>query len=184
MRKYSLTLFIIIALVVTTPLHAQTKGIFLIKNTQKEMRVTTYYGQVKFFWWWILGNTDFQKQRILQFSAGYKPDSVALRENVEKLRALLPPVYQNPVRISVGEWRENNPDEKAIWFTEVFAEKNKGAFTVYGAYKIVFEGDDARIDQQRSNARIKHISFIFDKTELEALGKQLAALKMSQDVHN
>ena len=68
----------------------------------------------------------------------------------------------------------NKIDEKEIWFMEVFAQKDgRGNFKVYSAAKIIFEGTDARIDQQRMNPQIKNIEFIFDKTQLDNIGKQL-----------
>lgn len=185
MRKLPLSLLIIVCLGAGAPLTAQIKGIYLIKNCQKETRIDTYYKQVKFFWWWILERSNFQQQRLLRFSAGYQPDSIALRRNIDKMRVILPTTYRTPDSISIGLLRNNHPDEKAIWFTEVFAEKDKkGNFKVYAAYTVTFEGNDARIDEQRKDPRIKDVSFIFDEATLQALGKKLAAFPVSQDVHN
>lgn len=185
MRKSLPAILIIAFFAMGNPLSAQVKGIYLIKNCQHETIIDIYYNQIRFFWWWILNNnTDFQRQRLLNFAAEYRPDSVALRKDIEKMREVLPPAYKNPGNISIGLLRDNKPDEKAIWFTEVFAEKDKsGAYKVYAAYKITFEGTDARQDYQRKSARIKDIAFIFDEASLLQLASQLAALPITQDIH-
>lgn len=188
MRKYLSAILIIAFLTIGPRLSAQEKGLYLIKNCQRETIIDIYYNQIRFFWWWSLGNTDFQRQRLLKFAPGYQPDSIALRKDIEKLRALLPPAYTAKnnfsANISVGLLRDNKPDEKAIWFTEVFAEKDKsGVYKVYAAYKITFEGTDARLDHQRKNAMIKNILFIFDEASLKELSGRLAALPVTQDIH-
>ena len=62
----------------------------------------------------------------------------------------------------MGEnWYDNEPNENAIWFIQIFAQVDKaGTVKIYAAYKVTFEGDDARVDSQRSNPKIKNIEFI------------------------
>lgn len=186
MSKHLRIPILLCALFFAKGVSAQIKGIYLIKNCQRSTLIDNYYKQVKFFWWWMIGNTDFQQQKLLHFAEGYRPDSAALRKDKEKLRSLLPKEYNYAGDVSIGLLRDNRPDEKAIWFTEVFAEHDKktGTFKVYGAYKITFEGTNAHEVDTKKPLNIKSIQFIFEEADLQALGKRLAELPVSQDIHS
>lgn len=186
MYKLSRILLLALLLFAGKGLSAQIKGIYLIKNCQRSTLIDGYYKQVKFFWWWMLNNTNFQQQKLLYFVDGFRPDSVTLRTNKEKLMNQLPIEYKDPARVSIGLLRDNKPDDKAIWFTEVFAEHDKktGIFKVFGAYRLLFEGTNAHEIDSRKPPRIKSIQFIFDGPELQELGRKLAELPITQDIHS
>ena len=75
-----------------------------------------------------------------------------------------------------GDWYDNIPDEKSIWFTLIFCrEDKKGSFKIYSAIKVGFEGTDARLLEQRINPRINLLEFNFDKTELAKLLQKIRA---------
>jgi len=52
-------------------------------------------------------------------------------------------------------------------------EDKAGHITLHAAYKVTFEGTDARIDAQRDNPKIKNVEFITAKENLLLLEKIL-----------
>jgi hypothetical protein len=69
---------------------------------------------------------------------------------------------------------DNIPDEPAIWYENVFSKKEKdGTVTIYAAYRVTFEGNDARDDAQRISPKISNVQFIFEKGELKKIGDRL-----------
>jgi hypothetical protein len=137
------------------------------------MRTVTFQSQVSVFLKIIAKKAPLDKQKILIFSKNYKLDTTYLENQIEKLRKTLPPDFFQGTDY-LGGWYDNTIDEKKIWFTEIFAEKDKqGFYKVYSAVKIIFDGTDAKIEEQRMNPKITNIVFLFDKAELTKLGEQL-----------
>lgn len=171
-----------IALVWFNRINAQEYKTLEIRNCQHEMRTITFQHQVDFFWKWAygMGGADIAKQRILNFSPSYTVDSSFLRSQIAKIRKSVPPGFFN-IHLT-GDWFDDTSDESAIWFTVVLAKVGRsGDITPYAAYRVTFDGNNAHIDQQRMNPRIKNIEFIFDKPGLAKLSAQLKTLPRSDD---
>jgi hypothetical protein len=152
---------------------SQQGKIYNLRNCQKEMRTVTFQSQVNVFLKIVSKKATFDKQKVLKFSTSYKLDTAYLENQIEKLRKTLPPDFFQGTDY-LGGWYDNKMDEKKIWFTEIFAEKDKqGIYKPYSAVKIIFGGTDAKIEEQRMNPKITNIVFIFDKAELAKLGEQL-----------
>lgn len=148
--------------------------IFLLRNCQGEKRTFTFGSPTGFFKWWVNGKTNLETNRIATFSKDYPLDSNFLRNSIDKVKKSLPSKFWTfPME---EPWHENLPDENAIWFTQIFAQVEKsGNIKVFSAIKVTFEGDDARIDRNRMNPKIKNVEFILNKDEIKALEKKLKA---------
>jgi hypothetical protein len=153
---------------------SQKHVIYTLKNSQKEDRIATYHGQYKFFWNWVWKpQYSFRDQKVLQFSESFKPDTVYIRQKVEKIRKTLPNDFWNPVNF-YGDMFDHEPQEAGIWFINTFIRQEKyGGLKVYAAYKVTFEGNDARVDATRHSPKIKGIEFIYDKPRLAEYEKQI-----------
>jgi hypothetical protein len=150
-----------------------------LRNCSKEMRVVTFNSQLNFFKRWAYGLGKFDNQKVLFFSPNYKIDSNYLNENFKKIRGTLPKNFGTLMERE--EWYDIEPNQDSIWFIQMFGQIDKnGFFKIYSAYKITFEGTDARVDLQRVKPKIKDIEFIFDKQALQLLDKKL---KHSSKVH-
>ncbi|MFT3933704.1 MAG: hypothetical protein QM726_08835 [Chitinophagaceae bacterium] len=145
-----------------------------LRNCNKELRTMTFNSQTSFFKWWVYGKTDLASNKVAYFSKDYNIDSNYLKENINSVRKLLPKNFWTfPMN---DHWYDNEPNENAIWFTQIFAQLDKaGNIKIYAAYKITFEGDDASVDRQRMNPKIKNIEFILNKEDIQALEKKLKA---------
>lgn len=143
-----------------------------LRNCSKEMRTVTFNSQMSFFKWWVYGNTDLESNKVVYFSKDYKIDSNFLRKNINKVKKSLP---KNFWTLPMGEkWYDNEPNEDSIWFIQIFAQIDKAAnIKIFSAYKITFEGNDARIDSQRAYPKIRNIEFILDKEAIQVLEKKL-----------
>jgi hypothetical protein len=143
-----------------------------LRNCSKEMRTVTFNSQMSFFKWWVYGKADLESNKVAYFSKDYDLDSNFLKENINRVKKSLP---KNFWTLPMGEnWYDNEPNENAIWFIQIFAQVDKaGNIKIYSAYKVTFEGDDARVDRQRSNPKIKNIEFIISKENIQALEKKL-----------
>lgn len=143
-----------------------------LRNCIKEMRIITFHSQMKFFKMWVYGKADLNSNKLAFFSRNYYLDTNFLKENINKVKKSLP---KNFWTFPMGEnWYDNEPNENAIWFIQVFAQVDKaGNIKIYSAYKVTFDGDDARIDRQRSNPKIKNIEFIISIEEIQALERKL-----------
>jgi hypothetical protein len=129
-----------------------------------------------FFCRWTFGKANFREQKILIFSKGFKVDTLFLHNQLVKLKATLPKNFFGQGNF-FGDWYDNQPDEQSIWFTQVYAEKDKlGNFKAFSAFTITFEGTNARDDNQRADPKIKNIEFIFDKERLLLLAGKLKSL--------
>ena len=143
-----------------------------LRNCSKEMRVVTFEEQIGFFWNWVYGQTKLETTKMLHFSDQYKVDSNYLRRKINEVRKSLPPKFWT---FPMGEeWFDNEPNQDSIWFIQLFVQIEKtGKVKIFSAYKIIFEGNDARESEQRQNPRIKDIEFILDKQRLLALESKL-----------
>lgn len=143
-----------------------------LRNCSKELRTMTFSSQMSFFKWWVYDKIELASNKVAYFSKDYHVDSNYLRENISRVRKMLPKNFWD---LPMGEsWYDNEPDEKAIWFIQIFAQVDKAGNTkIYAAYKVTFEGDDARVDRQRSNPKIRNIEFILNKEDLKALEMKL-----------
>ena len=129
---------------------------------------------MSFFRWWVYGNTDLKSDKRVKFSSSYKVDTNFLTKNIERVKKSLPADFWN--FRSGGQMFENQPNESAIWFTEIFANVDKsGNVKIYSAIKVTFEGTDARIDAQRRDPKIKNVEFIIEKSDIEKLQRKLKA---------
>lgn len=145
----------------------------LLRNCHKELRIMTFASQTSFFKWWVFGKTNLESNKVVYFSKDFVLDSNFLRKNIDKVKKSLPPNFWTfPMR---EIWMDNEPNEDAIWFIQIFARVDKpGKIKIFSAYKMIFEGNDARIDDQRTNPKISDIEFITDQNDLKALEKKLA----------
>ena len=175
---YKLVICFGLPLLYTTPALCQEYKLFTIRNCQQELRTVTFQGQVRFFWKWAVGMSDISRQTILLYSARYKVDTAFLRQQIEKMRQTLP---KNFLSVHLAEdWYNNVPDTPGIWFTEALAQIDKqGHITIFSAYRVTFEGDNAQITEQRIDPKITNIEFIFDKATLAKLAAQLKTLPLS-----
>jgi len=58
------------------------------------------------------------------------------------------------------------PNEDAIWLMDLFSQIDKnGNVKIFAAYKITFEGTDAKQDKNRMSPKIINVEFIPDKGE-------------------
>jgi hypothetical protein len=154
-------------------LFSQEVKVYNLRNCQSELRTVTFDGQLSTLNWWVIRKTKLKDQKVLQFSPSYKLDSSWLINQIEKLRKTLPSSYFQPHSF-MSDWYNNYPDEPAIWFLQVYAYKDKSEkFHPLAAFKVVFDGDDARVDAYRRSATIKNIIFIFDKAELAKIALKL-----------
>jgi hypothetical protein len=158
--------------------HAQKYRVDVIQNCQMETRTVTFYSQVSFFRRCIEGRGNIRNQKLLLFSPSYAVDTVFLEQQIEKVKKTLPAgFFVGPV----GDRYNNSPDEKAIWFEVLFSREEKTGKNInYAAYRITFDGDDARIDRQRMAPKITNIQFIFDKSGLLEISKHLKSLSPVQ----
>jgi len=176
MNKLLHITFLIVFITYNKSLFSQERKIYNVRNCQGEMRTTTFQNQIQFFNRWVYGKANFKEQKILNFSKGYKIDSLSLYNQILKIRGTLPKSFFTAGNF-FGDWYNNLPDEKSIWFTQAFAEKDQqGNFKVFSAFKIIFEGNNAHNDIQRTDPKIKDIEFIFDKDQLLQLSKKLKLL--------
>lgn len=152
---------------------AQTGQILQLRNCQKERRVTTYESQVKIFWQLVGGWTTLRTQKWVKFSPSYVVDTALLEKQIEKVRKSLPGNYFKSKKL-MGEWYDNSPEESAIWFTIIFTNGGDPAeLKVFSAIKIIFTGDDARLDGNRSDPLIKEVEFIFEPGKLKVIKDKL-----------
>ena len=75
-----------------------------------------------------------------------------------------------------GDRYNNAPDEKTIWFEMIFSSKEKTGQVIHAAFRITFDGNDARITEQRMAPQITNVQFVFDKVELAKIGDRLKKL--------
>lgn len=143
-----------------------------LRNCSGEKRTVTYSNGIDFIYNWVLGQTSLAVNKTVLFSKVNKPDSNFLKSGIYELRKALPANYWS---FPFGtEWYDYLPNEKGIWFIRILAYEDKaGHITFHAAYKITFEGTDARIDAQRANPRIKSVEFITAKENLAVLEKIL-----------
>ncbi|MDF2187895.1 hypothetical protein [Paraflavitalea sp. CAU 1676] len=174
MKKQSILLLVFLAFVSGS--YCQSFEVNTLRNCQGEMRTFTFQSQVKIIWKCVAKWTTLREQRILNFSPEYKLDSAYFDNQILKIRKALPVnFFKDPTKVSFF-WHNNVPDEKAIWFIELFMQKDsKGKYIVYAAVKVEFDGTDAKVDRQRSDPKIKALTFILDRNELDELGKKLKA---------
>lgn len=137
------------------------------------MRTATFGGQNKMFWKFVAGHSKISQQRVLKFSPGYRLDTIQFEKQIEKVRKTLPASFFTTLDF-LGDWLDNIPDEKAIWFMLVFAQKDsKGNYKIFSAIKITFDGTDARVDNQRRDPFITNLEFIFEESRLKQLAVKL-----------
>lgn len=158
---------------------AQEHRVDVIQNCQSENRTFTFYSQVNFFRRWIAGRGDLRSQKVLRFSPSYSVDTLFLQQQIEKVRKSLPKdffklnntgsLYEGPE----GDRYNNVPDAPAIWFEMVFSDERKTGQVIYAALRIAFDGNDARVTEQRMMPRIANVQFIFDRNELAKIGRHL-----------
>lgn len=143
-----------------------------LRNCSKEMRTSTFNSQMNFFKRWTYGLGKLNDQKVLFFLPTYKIDSNYLNANFLKIRHALPINFD---RLAEREdWYDNEPNKDSIWFIQIFGKIDRNfSFNIYAAYKITFEGTDARIDEQRREPKIKNIEFIYEKEKLLLLEAQL-----------
>jgi hypothetical protein len=167
---------LILCVLVCSNINSQERKIYNLRNCQNEARTTTFREQIHFLNLFVLGKSHFSDQNVLHFSVSYNPDTLLLNKQAQNIRKTLPSDFLSS-RNPFGDWYDNVPDEKSIWFTQIFAEKDKqGNFKIYSAYKITFEGSNANEDNQRTNPKIKNIKFIMDKQSLLKLSEKLKSL--------
>ena len=144
-----------------------------LRNCQGSMMMVTFQTQLNVLKHCVLGETTLATQKVIHFSRDYKVDTAWFNQQIAKVRKTLPASYFRKIGVS-GGWYDNNPDEKAIWFILIFAHLNKdGTFKPYSAIEVYFEGDDARIDEQRINPAIRDVRFVFDAARLKELLQKL-----------
>jgi len=142
------------------------------RNCNKEMRTMTFISQLNSFKNWVYGQGNMETNKVVQFSPKYQLDSTFIRQNIIKVRKALPKDFWN---FSVWEEMYNNePNEDAIWFMHLYSQIDKnGNVKIFSAYKITFEGTDARQDINRRDPKIINVEFILDKVKLAALENNL-----------
>ena len=147
-------------------------ALFLLRNCSGELRTVTFGGPTNFFMWWAFGKSDLKSQKVVFFSKDSRVDTSELRAGVDRLRKSLP---ENFLHAGLTEnWFENEPNEDSIWFIKIFAQVEKSQnIKIYSAYKVVFDGNDARIDHQRTNPKVRDVIFITEKNAILALEKKL-----------
>ena len=144
----------------------------MLRNCQKDLRTATFHQGINFFAYCAMGVLKLEDNKVAKFANGYRVDSNFLRQNIEKLKKSLPPKFA--AEGLPQDSYENEPDEKAIWFIKMFAQKDKaGNIKIFSAYKVTFEGIDATIGANRINPKITKIDFITDKPAIQALEKKL-----------
>jgi hypothetical protein len=132
----------------------------------------TFISQLNSFKNWVYGQGNMETNKVVQFSPKYQLDSTFIRQNIIKVRKALPKDFWN---FSVwGEMYNNEPNEDAIWFMHLYSQIDKnGNVKIFSAYKITFEGTDARQDINRRNPKIINVEFILDRVKLAALENNL-----------
>lgn len=123
----------------------------------------------------VYRNTKLETNKVLRFSSDYKLDSDYVRKGVADMKRTLP---KNFITTSKSEsWYDNEPNEDLIWFIKIFANviDKTGNIKIFSAYKIVFDGKDARLDEVRAYPHIRNFEFIFEKDKLQQLEKKLKA---------
>src|SRR5579859_3981389 len=152
----------------------------ILQNCQLETRNFAFYRPLSFFRRWVEGRSDIRNQKILAFVPSYVVDTTFLQRQIEKVRKSLPADFfkmkftGSLLEGPTGTRYNNSPDEQAIWFEMVFSKEDKaGKRTTYAAFRITFDGNDARIEEQRMDPKITNIQFVFDKDELAKLGERL-----------
>jgi len=142
------------------------------RNCNKEMRTVTFGSQLNSFKNWVYGQGNMETNKVVQFSPKYQLDSIFIRQNIINVRKALPKNFWN---FSMwGEMYNNEPNEDAIWFMHLFSQIDKnGNVKIFSAYKITFEGTDARQDRNRMNPKIINVEFILDKEKLAEIEKDL-----------
>lgn len=172
-----LILTILLPVIFSFPSFSQLNRIHELRNCQGEMRTATFQSQVSTIWKCLIDMANIRTQKLLKFSPSFTVDTNWLESQINKVKKTLPPGFRKDLMgvNGIGDWFDNSPDEKAIWFTVVFCQedKNKKIARIYAAIRIGFEGTDAHLDQVRANARIRNIQFIFDKDQLNDLSKTM-----------
>jgi len=147
-------------------------ALYELRNCSKDLRTATFDGQVGFLTWCVNGHVKVDENRVMVFSKDYRMDTALLTNGVNAIKKTLPKSFWDAGMLI--QTYDNEPNEKAIWFIRIFAQVEKGdKIKILSAYKITFEGNDARNDAQRRDPKIKNIEFILEKAELEKLEKQL-----------
>jgi hypothetical protein len=171
MRKWFIV--ILLAMLIGLRSLAQAGQILQLRNCQKEMRVSTYQSQVVVFYHLVGGWTTLQNQKWIKFSPNYKVDTASIEKQIEQLRKRLPVNYFKTKNLT-GESYDNFPNEEAVWFTVIFSNGGSSSpLKIYGAIKILFTGNDARVDSQRSDPQIENIEVITDSDKLKVIQKKL-----------
>lgn len=142
------------------------------RNCNKEMRTVTFSSQLNSFKNWVYGQGNMETNKVVQFSPKYNLDSNFIRQNILNIRKALPKDFWN---FSLwGEMYNNEPNEESIWFMYLFSQIDKNEnVKIFAAYKITFDGTDARQDKSRMNPKITNVQFILDKTKLSEIAKDL-----------
>jgi hypothetical protein len=154
------------------PVKYPKNTIIEFRNCNKEMRTVTFGSQLRSFKNWVYGQGNMETNKAVQFSNKYKLDSTFIRENILNIRNALPENFWN--FSSWGAMYNNEPNEEAIWFMHLFSQIDKnGNVKIFAAYKITFEGTDARQDINRTSPKITNVEFILDKEKLAELEKEL-----------
>ncbi|THU38347.1 hypothetical protein FAM09_16865 [Niastella caeni] len=173
------SLLILSLLVLASNLYSQKGRIYNLRNCQGEMRTVTFQSQVKIIWKCVSGMATIREQKVLNLSREYKFDTAFFESQIQKVKKALPSNFFAGLDY-LGDWFDNTPEEQGIWFTEIFAEEDKqGNYKVYAAIKILFDGTNAHIDEQRRDPKVKDLIFIFDKDELSQLGQKLKSCPKS-----
>ena len=160
---------------IATQTSAQRYNVFEIRNCQHERRTATFEGQINSFWHCARANKDISQYRILQFSPAYQVETAQLQKQVVQLREAVPNDFLN-IHLRL-DWRDNIPDTPGIWFIIVLTRIDQSEnITAYAAYRITFDGTDARVEEQRMAPKITNVEFIFDKPTLVKLAKYLKTL--------
>lgn len=142
------------------------------RNCQSDMRTVTFGSQINSFKNWVEGQGNMDKNKVVNFSPKYQLDSNYIRQNIIAIRNALPKNFWN---FSMwGEMYNKTPDEEAIWFMHLFSQiQQNGDIKIFAAYKITFEGKDARIEANRDNPKIINVEFILDRLKLLKIEKDL-----------
>lgn len=154
---------------------AQTGQVLWLKNCQLETRTVTYSQQANIFVHLVAGWTTLKDQKWIKFSPDYQVDTSSMEKQIASIRRSLPVNYFKSHNL-MGEGYNNIPDEKAIWFTLIFSNgEGPKNLKIFSSIKILFTGDDARVESQRSDPRIQDVRFITDPKELQSIKKKLTS---------
>lgn len=154
----------------------QSGQILQLRNCQKESRIVTYQNQVSIFWQLVAGWTTLRDQKWLKFSSAYTVDTSMMEKQIERIRKSLPENYFKS-RNLMGEWYDHSPEEKGVWFTVLFTNGQQDSkLKLFSAVKIVFTGEDARVESNRADPKILQVEFILDQGKLDAIRGKLLPL--------